>query len=85
MYMLINHLIQSIQLSLYDSDIGSTVVQTIFRYQLYIEGKGKLNGECTPLCQDVLKHHLKRVNYQSVNWKRSPEQNSMTTNPVGLG
>ena len=56
-----------------------------FRYQLYSQANDKIDAKCIPPCQDALKHHLRRTNYQSAIWNRSLEQYPMILNPVGVG
>ena len=55
------------------------------RYQLFCAKSGDIESHQLPPCQDCLRKHAKRANYQAGLWRRSLLNNAETPNPVGTG
>lgn len=53
------------------------------RYILFRTKTGK--SQSLPPCQDALKHHTMRVNYQAAVWRRALEANPEVPHPDGYG
>ena len=45
------------------------------RYKMYCSKNGKIESEMLPPCQNALKQHMLRANYQSAVWRRALESN----------
>ena len=48
------------------------------RYKLYCSKNWKIKSEVLPPCENPLKQHLLRANYQTAIWRRTLESNSIS-------
>ena len=55
------------------------------RYQLFCAKRGEIESFQLPPCQDALKKHMERANYQSAIWRRATLTNAETPSPEGKG
>ena len=63
---------------------GTTKVNEA-RYNLFCSKNGELESHQLPPCQDCLRKHTLRANYQAGIWSRSLESNPAVPSPVGMG
>ena len=69
---------------LYSSNPGTKDVNAL-RYRLFCARKGELESHQLPPCQDTLRKHCKRANYQSAIWRRSLQSSPQIPLPIGSG
>ena len=51
------------------------------RYQMFRSRRGEMESAQLPPCEDTLKQHTRRANYQAAIWRRSLVNSSETPNP----
>ena len=55
------------------------------RYPLFCAKSGDIESHQLPPCQDCLRKHTQRANYQAGLWRRSLSNNAQAPNPAGNG
>lgn len=76
--------IEKITCALYTPGANTSNVNDA-RYNLFCAKNGEIESHQLPPCQDCLKKHVLRTNYQACIWKRSLERNPAIPSPVGMG
>ena len=69
---------------MYSSNPGTRDVN-VLRYRLFCARKGELESHQLPPCQDTLRKHCERANYQSAIWRRSLQCSPQIPSPIGSG
>ena len=69
---------------MYSSNPGTKDVN-VLRYRLFCARKGELESHQLPPCQDTLRKHCERANYQSAIWRRSLQSSPQITLSIGSG
>ena len=69
---------------LYFSNPGTKDVN-VLRYRLFFARKGELESHQLPPCQDTLRKHCERANYQSAIWRRSLQSSPQIPLLIGSG
>ena len=67
---------------LYFSNPGTKDVN-VLRYRLFFARKGELESHQLPPCQDTLRKHCERANYQSAIWRRILQSSPQIPLPIG--
>ena len=57
----------------------------ILRYRLFYAKKGDIVSRQLPPCQDTLRKHCQRANYQAAVWRRSLQNSPVLPSPIGYG
>ena len=57
----------------------------VLRYRLFCARKGELESHQLPPCQDTLRKHCERANYQSAIWRRSLQSSPQIPSSIGSG
>jgi hypothetical protein len=70
--------------SMYSTNSHITMINEL-RYHLFCAKNGEIESHQLPPCQDSLKKHIQRANYQAAIWKRSLENDPGTLTPIGRG
>ena len=68
----------------YTSNPGTKDVN-VLRYRLFCARKGELELHQLPPCQDTLRKHCERANYQSAIWRGSLQSSPQIPLPIGSG
>ena len=69
---------------MYSSNPGTKDVK-VLRYRLFCARKGELESHQLPPCQDTLRKHCERANYQSAIWRRSLQSSPQIPLFIGSG
>ena len=71
---------------MYCKNVGTNEVNKL-RYRLFCMKKGDIDVDSNqlPLCDDSLRRHARRTNYQAAIWKRSLQRCLEIPSPLGCG
>ena len=76
--------LQQFTCTMYAPNSGTDDVN-LLRYRLFCAKKGDIDSRLLPPCQDTLRKHCQRGNYQAAVWRRSLQNSPVLPSPIGNG
>ena len=76
--------LQHITCTMYAPNSGTDDVN-LLRYRLFCAKNGDIVSRLLPPCQDTLRNHCQRANYQAAVWRRSLQNSPVLPSPIGYG
>ena len=76
--------LQQFTCTMYAPNSGTDDVN-LLRYRLFCAKKGDIDSRLLPPCQDTLRKHCQRANYQAAVWRRSLQNSPVLPSPIGNG
>ena len=80
----LHHSLQKFTCTMYCSTPGTSDINEL-RYRLFCLKRGDVESNQLPPCNDTLRKHSLRANYQAAVWRRSLQRCQDIPSPVGSG